>query len=94
MRIYDLLWLIPLLPLLAFALMFGITYENKRTSAWIGIIAVSAAEVLALIFLFNELARPRVNDVRGSRRLGAQLHRPNQHYKQRREKCSALWQSA
>ena len=57
--IYSWLWLIPVLPLAGFALMFGITYENKRISAWIGIATAAAADVLSLIFLFNELAKPQ-----------------------------------
>ncbi|MFN2462835.1 MAG: proton-conducting transporter membrane subunit, partial [Candidatus Dormibacteria bacterium] len=55
---YTLMWLIPILPLLAFALIFGITYENKRTSAWIGIVAVAAADVISILALVHELAHP------------------------------------
>jgi NADH-quinone oxidoreductase subunit L len=56
--IYDYLWLIPFLPLLAFAVIFGITYENKRTSAWLGILAALGADLVSVVFLFNELAKP------------------------------------
>jgi NADH-quinone oxidoreductase subunit L len=55
----SLLWLIPALPLLAFAIMLGITYEEKRASAYIGIAAAIGADIIALTFLFSELASPR-----------------------------------
>jgi NADH-quinone oxidoreductase subunit L len=47
--------LIPLLPLFAFALMLGITYENKRTSAWIGIGGTLGAWLISLALLLAEL---------------------------------------
>ena len=55
---YTLMWLIPVLPLLAFALIFGLTYENKRVSAWTGILAVGAADVISIWTLVRELAHP------------------------------------
>jgi NADH-quinone oxidoreductase subunit L len=53
------MWLILLLPLLAFALIFGLTYENKRVSAWIGILAVAAADAVSIWTLVAELAKPQ-----------------------------------
>ena len=61
--VFDYLWLIPLLPLVAFALIFGITYENKRTSAWIGITAALAADAVSLVFLFAEIAQRQPHHV-------------------------------
>ena len=56
---YSLMWLILLLPLSAFALMFGLTYENKRISAWLGILAVAGADIVAVWTLIAELAKPQ-----------------------------------
>ena len=56
---YSLMWLELLLPLAAFALMFGITLENKRVSAWVGIIAAVAADGIAIAVLVSELAAPK-----------------------------------
>jgi NADH-quinone oxidoreductase subunit L len=53
------MWLILLLPLASFALMFGITYENKRFSAWMGIVAAAAADVVSIWVLIAELAKPQ-----------------------------------
>ena len=55
--IFDFLWLIPLLPLLSFALIFGILPDNKRTSAWVGIGGALLADAVAIVFLFTELAQ-------------------------------------
>src|SRR5258708_10501081 len=55
---YTLMWLILLLPLSAFALMFALTYEDKRTSAYIGIIAAAGADIVSIWVLFAELAKP------------------------------------
>jgi NADH-quinone oxidoreductase subunit L len=55
---YSLMWLIPVLPLLAVVFIFGLTYENKRVSAWIGIIAVAAADAVSIWTLVRELAHP------------------------------------
>src|SRR4030088_192627 len=56
---YSLMWLILLLPLASFALMFGITYENKRFSAWMGILAAAAADVVSIWVLIAGLAKPQ-----------------------------------
>ena len=55
---YSLMWLILVAPLVAFALMFGLTYENKRVSAWLGIIAVAVADAVSIAALFSELQHP------------------------------------
>ena len=56
---YTLMWLILLLPLASFALIFGIWYENKRVSAWLGILAAAAADAVSIWVLFAELAKPQ-----------------------------------
>jgi NADH-quinone oxidoreductase subunit L len=56
---FGYMWLILLLPIAAFGLMLGITYENKRTSAWIGIVAAVGADLVSLWVLFAELAKPQ-----------------------------------
>ena len=56
---YSLMWLILLLPLLAFALMFGLTYENKRVSAWLGILAIAGADLVSIWTMIAELAKPQ-----------------------------------
>ncbi|MDP9326484.1 MAG: hypothetical protein M3O87_08135 [Candidatus Dormibacteraeota bacterium] len=43
---FGYMWVILLLPLAAFLVMLGITYENKRTSAWIGILAALGADAV------------------------------------------------
>src|SRR6202022_1655719 len=53
------MWLILLLPLVAFVLMFGVAYDNKRTSAWLGILAAAAADVVSIWVLIAELAKPQ-----------------------------------
>ncbi|MHB8509378.1 MAG: NADH-quinone oxidoreductase subunit L [Candidatus Dormibacteria bacterium] len=53
------LWLIPGLPLAAFAIMLGVTYENKKTSAWIGIVAIVVADLISLLLLGAEFTHPR-----------------------------------
>jgi NADH-quinone oxidoreductase subunit L len=53
------MWLILLLPLAAFLLMLGITYENKRSSAWLGIIATLGADAVSLWVLVAELTKPQ-----------------------------------
>ena len=55
---YSLMWLILLLPILSFALIFGLFYENKRTSAWTGIVAVAGADLLSIWTLVSELTHP------------------------------------
>ncbi|MGI8610006.1 MAG: NADH-quinone oxidoreductase subunit L [Candidatus Dormibacteria bacterium] len=55
---YSLMWLIVLLPLAAFALIFGLTYENKRVSAWLGITAVAGADLVSIWTLISELNHP------------------------------------
>jgi NADH-quinone oxidoreductase subunit L len=52
-------WLIVLLPMAAFLVMLGITYENKRTSAWIGIVAALGADAVSVWLLAAELAKPQ-----------------------------------
>ncbi|HEV3231903.1 MAG TPA: NADH-quinone oxidoreductase subunit L [Candidatus Dormibacteraeota bacterium] len=52
----GLLWLIPLLPLLAFSLILGIFYDNKRTSAWIGIVGTGLAWVISLALMLAEMS--------------------------------------
>lgn len=56
---YSLMWLILLLPVLAFTLMFGIASENKRTSAWMGILAAAGADAVSIWVLIAELTRPQ-----------------------------------
>jgi NADH-quinone oxidoreductase subunit L len=56
---YSLMWLILLLPVVAFALMFGIASENKRTSAWMGILAAAGADAVSIWVLIAELTRPQ-----------------------------------
>ena len=58
MKVYDVLWLIPVLPLAAFGVIFGLTYENKRTSAYVGIAAALAADVVSIWLVISELAHP------------------------------------
>ena len=56
---YSLMWLILLLPVVAFTLMFGIASENKRTSAWMGILAAAGADAVSIWVLIAELTRPQ-----------------------------------
>jgi NADH-quinone oxidoreductase subunit L len=56
---YTLMWLILLLPLAAFVLMFVIAYENKRTSALMGILAAAGADAVSIWVLVAELAKPQ-----------------------------------
>jgi NADH-quinone oxidoreductase subunit L len=56
---YTLMWLILLLPLASFAMIFGLTYENKRVSAWLGILAAAGADAVSIWVLFAELAKPQ-----------------------------------
>jgi NADH-quinone oxidoreductase subunit L len=56
---FGYMWLILALPMLAFAVMFGVTYENKRLSAWIGILAALGADVVSVWVLLAELAKPQ-----------------------------------
>ena len=56
---FGYMWLILLLPLAAFLLMLGITYENKRSSAWLGIIAALGADAVSLWVLVAELTKPQ-----------------------------------
>jgi NADH-quinone oxidoreductase subunit L len=53
------MWLILLLPVVAFALIFGIALANKRTSAWMSILAAAGADVVSIWVLIAELARPQ-----------------------------------
>src|ERR1700737_2870039 len=53
------MWLILLLPVLAFTLRFGIASENKRTSAWMGILAAAGADAVSVWVLIAELTRPQ-----------------------------------
>lgn len=55
---YSLMWLILLLPMVAFAVIFGLTYENKRVSAWLGILAVAGADLVSVWALVSELQHP------------------------------------
>jgi NADH-quinone oxidoreductase subunit L len=56
---YGYMWLILALPIAAFGVMFGVTYENRRLSAWIGIIAALVADLVSIWVLLAELARPQ-----------------------------------
>src|SRR6202048_2471253 len=51
--------LILLLPVVAFTLMFGIASENKRASAWMGILAAAGADAVSVWVLIAELTRPQ-----------------------------------
>jgi NADH-quinone oxidoreductase subunit L len=52
-------WLILALPLAAFGAMLGFTYENKRVSAWVGILAALGADLVSIWILVAELAKPQ-----------------------------------
>src|ERR1700730_14736253 len=56
---YSLMWLIVLLPLVSFVLQFGVAYDSKRISAWTGILAAAAADVVSIWVLLAELAKPQ-----------------------------------
>jgi NADH-quinone oxidoreductase subunit L len=52
------MWGILLAPILAFVVMFGFTYEYRRVSAWIGILAVGIADLISIAALVSELQHP------------------------------------
>jgi NADH-quinone oxidoreductase subunit L len=56
---YSLMWLILLVPMLSFVLQFGVSYDSKRISAWTGILAAGAADVVSIWVLVAELVRPQ-----------------------------------
>ena len=56
---FGYMWLILALPVAAFGVMFGVTYENKRLSAWIGILAALGADLVSIWVLLAELAKPQ-----------------------------------
>ncbi|MDQ6747509.1 MAG: NADH-quinone oxidoreductase subunit L, partial [Candidatus Dormibacteraeota bacterium] len=55
---YSVMWGILLAPLVAFVVMFGFTYEFRRVSAWIGILAVAIADLISIAALVSELQHP------------------------------------
>ena len=56
---YSLMWLILLLPLASLALVMILAYENKRISAWMGILAAAGADAVSIWVLVAELAKPQ-----------------------------------